>query len=149
MAAPDLPVAAVVADAPYADLFNPIANRMHELHYPMPVLGSRMIVAAAGLRARTRLLAPIDRVAGIAPRGLLIIGPREDQLIDHDQVVRLYEVAGEPKELYVVEGAGHPDAHALGGAEYERRVLDFLARHLDGVREPGAASVQGHQAGAL
>ncbi len=149
MAAPDLPVAAVVADAPYADLFNPIANRMHELHYPMPALGSRMIVAAAGLRAGTRLLAPIDRVAGIAPRGLLIIGPREDQLIDHDQVVRLYEAAGEPKELYVVEGAGHPDAHALGGAEYQRRVLEFLARHLDGVREPGAASVQGHQAGAL
>jgi alpha-beta hydrolase superfamily lysophospholipase len=149
MAAPDLPVAAVVADAPYADLFNPIANRMQELGYPMPTLGSRMIVAAAGLRAGTRLLAPIDRVAGIAPRGLLIIGPREDQLIDHDQVVRLYEAAGEPKELYVVEGAGHPDAHSLGGAEYERRVLDFLARHLDGHGEPGAVSVQGRQAGAL
>ncbi len=150
MAAPDLPVAAVVADAPYADLFNPIANRMRELHYPMPALGSRLIVAGAGLRARTRMLAPIDRVADIAPRGLLIIGPREDQLIDHDQVLRLYDAAGDPKELYVVEGAGHPDAHALGGADYERRVLDFLARHLDGI-EPAAtaASVQGGQAGAL
>jgi uncharacterized protein len=150
VAAPDLPVAAVVADAPYADLHNPIANRMQELHYPMPALGSRLIVAAAGLRARQRLLAPIDRVAGIAPRGLLIIGPREDRLIDHDQVLRLYEAAGDPKELYVVEGAGHPDAHALGGAEYERRVLDFLARHLDGVEPAGAVpSVRGSQAGAL
>ena len=132
MAAPDLPVAAVVADAPYADLFNPIANRMRELHYPFPWLGSRLIVAAAAVRSRMRLRAPLERVAQVAPRGLLIIGPREDRLIDHDQRLRLYERAGEPKELYVVEGAGHPEAHAVGGAHYERRVLDFLARHLDG-----------------
>jgi alpha-beta hydrolase superfamily lysophospholipase len=132
MAAPDLPVAAVVADAPYADLENPIANRMREMHYPLPRLGARLIVAAAGLRARTRLLAPIDRVAKIAPRGLLLIGPREDRLIDHDQVLRLFAGAGEPKELYVVDGAGHADAHTLGGRAYERRVLEFLGRHLDG-----------------
>jgi uncharacterized protein len=132
MAAPDLPVAAVVADAPYADLFNPIANRMRELHYPFPWLGSRLIVAGAAIRSRMRLGAPIERVAQIAPRALLIIGPREDRLIDHSQRVRLYERAEEPKELYVVEGAGHAEAHTLGGAQYERRVLDFLGRHLDG-----------------
>jgi alpha-beta hydrolase superfamily lysophospholipase len=132
MAAPDLPVAAVVADAPYADLHNPIGNRMRELHYPFPRLGSRLIVAAASLRARTRLLAPIDRVDEIAPRGLLLIGPEDDSLIDHSQVRRLYEMAGEPKEFYTIPGAGHADAHTLGGRAYERRVLDFLARHLDG-----------------
>jgi alpha-beta hydrolase superfamily lysophospholipase len=136
MAAPDLPVAAVVADAPYADLENPIANRMREMHYPMPRLGARLIVASAGLRARTRLLAPIDRVAEIAPRGLLLIGPREDRLIDHEQVLRLFAEAGEPKELYVVDGAGHPDAHTVGGHVYERRVLEFLGRHLDGEAVP-------------
>jgi uncharacterized protein len=132
MAAPDLPVAAVVADAPYADLENPISNRMREMHYPFPRLGARLIVLAAGLRARTRLLAPIDRVAKVAPRGLLLIGPKEDRLIDHDQVLRLFADAGEPKELYVVDGAGHADAHTLGGRGYERRVLQFLGRHLDG-----------------
>ena len=35
LAAPDLPVAAVVADAPYAELHHPIANRMREWHYPL------------------------------------------------------------------------------------------------------------------
>lgn len=131
LAAPDLPVAAVVADAPYAELHHPIANRMREWHYPLAWLGSRLIVAAASLRARTRLLSPIDRVAGIAPRGLLIIAPREDRLIDHSQALRLYAAAREPKELYVVPGAGHPEAHAFGGADYEKRVLGFLERHLD------------------
>ncbi len=132
MAAPDLPVAAVVADAAYADLANPISNRMRESGYPLPWLGSRLIVLGASVRARTRLLAPIDRVARVAPRGLLLIAPRDDRLIDHEQSLRLHAAAGEPKELYVVDDAGHSEARAVGGAEYERRVLDFLARHLDG-----------------
>ncbi len=138
MAGADLPVAAVVADAPYADLYNPIGNRMRELHYPLPWLGSRLVVLGASLRARTRLLAPVDHVARLSPRGLLIIAPREDRLIDNAQARRLYESAHAPKELYVVDGAGHADALAVGGAEYRRRVLDFLARHLDGAGEAAA-----------
>jgi len=136
MAGADLPVAAVVADAPYADLYNPIGNRMRELRYPLPWLGSRLVVLGATLRARTRLLAPIDHVARLAPRGLLLIVPREDQLIDAEQGLHLYASAQPPKELYVVEGAGHADACSIGGEEYRRRVVAFLARHLDGVEEP-------------
>jgi uncharacterized protein len=133
MAAPDLPVAAVVADAAYAVLENPIANRMREGRYPLAGLGSRLVVAAASVRARTWLRQPIQRVGQIAPRGLLLIAPREDRLVDWTQAVRLFEAAREPKELMVVDGAAHSDAHALGGEAYERRVLEFLERHLDGV----------------
>jgi dipeptidyl aminopeptidase/acylaminoacyl peptidase len=132
MAAPDVPVAAVVADAPYAELENPIANRLREGRYPLARLGARLVVAAASVRARTWLRSPIQRVAHIAPRGLLIIAPREDRLIDFTQSQRLFEAAHEPKELMVVDGAAHSDAHTVGGAEYERRVLAFLGRHLDG-----------------
>ncbi len=76
---------------------------------------------------------PIQRVGQIAPRGLLLIAPREDRLVDWTQAVRLYEAASEPKELMVVDGAAHSDAHAVGGEAYERRVLGFFERHLDGV----------------
>ena len=133
MAAPDLPVAAVVADAAYAELENPIANRMREGRYPLARLGSRLVVAAASVRARTWLRQPIQRVGQIAPRGLLLIAPREDRLVDWTQAVRLFEAAREPKELLVVDGAAHSEAHALGGETYERRVLEFFERHLDGV----------------
>lgn len=132
LSAPDLPVAAVVADAPYADLHNPIANRMREGGYPLPALGSRVIVAAASFRARTWLLSPISRVAQVAPRGLLIIAPSEDELIDHAQSLRLFAAAREPKELYVVEGAGHSGARDVGAERYVARVLAFLERHLEG-----------------
>ncbi|MGH2418765.1 MAG: alpha/beta hydrolase, partial [Candidatus Limnocylindria bacterium] len=130
VSAPDLPVAAVVADAAYAELHHPIANRMREVGYPLAELGARAIVAGASLRTRSRLTDPVRAVARVAPRPLLIIAPREDQLISWQQSLRLYEAAGEPKELMVVEGAGHAEAYAVEPEAYRRRVLDFPERHL-------------------
>ncbi|MEX0626499.1 MAG: alpha/beta fold hydrolase [Chloroflexota bacterium] len=132
MAAPDLPVAAVVADAAYADLRNPIANRMREAGYPLARLGAGLALAAASLRARVWLRSPMNRVAQIAPRGLLLISPGEDRLVSPHQSQRMFRAAGEPKELFVVPGAAHSEAHSTAPEAYERRVLDFLARHLDG-----------------
>ena len=63
MAAPDLPVAAVVADAAYAVLENPIANRMREGRYPLPRLGARLVVAAAS-RPGADLAAAADSAGG-------------------------------------------------------------------------------------
>jgi alpha-beta hydrolase superfamily lysophospholipase len=130
VAAPDLPVAAVVADASYAELHHPIANRMREVGYPLPELGARAIVAGASLRTRSRLTDPLRAVARIAPRPLLLIAPRDDQLISWRQSLRLYEAAGEPKELMVVEGAGHAESYAVQPEAYRERVLGFLERHL-------------------
>jgi uncharacterized protein len=130
MAAPDLPVAAVVADAPFAELHHPIANRMREAGYPLAELGARVIVAGAALRTRSRLRDPIQAVARITPRPLLIISPREDQLIRRGQSERLFERAGEPKELFQVEGAGHAEAYAVDPDAYRSRVMGFLERHL-------------------
>jgi dipeptidyl aminopeptidase/acylaminoacyl peptidase len=130
VSAPDLPVAAVVADAPYAELHHPVGNRMGELGYPWSTLGARLIVTAVSLRTRTRLADPIRKVARIAPRGLLVIVPQEDRLIDARQGERLFEAAREPKELYVVPGAGHAEAYAVAPEAYRSRVLNFLERHL-------------------
>ena len=130
VAAPDLPVAAVVADAAYAELHHPIANRMREVGYPLAELGARAIVAGASLRTRSRLTDPLRAVSRIAPRPLLLIAPRDDQLISWRQSLRLFEAAGEPKELMVVEGAGHAEAYAVEPEAYRRRVLEFLERYL-------------------
>ena len=132
MAAPDLPVAAVVADAAYADLRDPVSNRMREVGYPLARIGAGLVLAAASARARVWLRSPMNRVAQIAPRGLLLISPGEDRLVSPGQSQRMFRAAGEPKELFVVEGAAHGEAHLTSPEAYERRVLDFLARHLDG-----------------
>jgi uncharacterized protein len=130
VSAPDLPVAAVVADASFADLRHPVTSRLRQGGYPLPGIGSRMVVAGAMLRARSRLMDPIRAVAGIAPRALLLIAPREDRLISWRQSLRLYEAAGEPRELVVVEGAGHAEAYAADPQAYREHVLEFLERYL-------------------
>ncbi|MEO5986484.1 MAG: alpha/beta fold hydrolase [Candidatus Limnocylindria bacterium] len=130
LAAPDLPVAAVIADAAFAELHHPVANRMRELGYPLAGIGARLAVVGTSARVRTRLIDPIARVADIAPRALLVIAPREDRLISWHQSERLYEAAGEPKELMVVEDAGHAEAYWVDPVAYRDRVMQFLEHHL-------------------
>jgi fermentation-respiration switch protein FrsA (DUF1100 family) len=103
---------------------------MHQAGYPLASLGARVIVAAASVRTRSRLVDPVRWVGRIAPRALLVIAPKDDALISWRQSVRLYEAAGDPKELYVVEGARHAEALAVDPEGYRSRVLDFLERHL-------------------
>ena len=130
VAAPDLPVEAVVADAAFAELSHPVANRMREVGYPLAGIGARGIVWAASVRTRTRLIDPIRAVGRIAPKALLLIAPKADRLISWRQSVALFEAAGEPKELFIVEGAGHAEAVVADPEGYRRQVLDFLGRYL-------------------
>jgi uncharacterized protein len=130
VAAPDLPVAAVVADAPFAQLHHPVANRMRQVGYPLAEVGGRLIVAGAALRTRSWLGDPIRAVRRLAPRALLVIASREDRLISWRQGLALFRAAGEPKELWVVDGAGHAEAYIAAPEAYRERVLAFLRRHL-------------------
>ena len=50
---------------------------------------------------------PMNEVSKISPRPLLIIHGSDDVIIDLAGVKRLYELACEPKDLVVVEGADH------------------------------------------
>ncbi|MFX1367863.1 MAG: alpha/beta hydrolase [Promethearchaeota archaeon] len=53
------------------------------------------------------ILNPINEISKISPRPMLIIHGSDDVGIDLAGVKRLYELAGEPKDLVIVEGADH------------------------------------------
>lgn len=82
----------------------------------------RLGVGADGLR-------PIKHVASL-PEPKLFIAGAADQHTTAAESRRLYEAAGGPKELWVVEGAAHTDLHAAAGREYEQRILAFFADKL-------------------
>lgn len=70
-------------------------------------------------------VAPLRWVAGIAPRPLLLLHGGLDDLIPLEQAWELYRAAGEPKELRVIQGAGHKlrtEEEAMGA------VLEWLKR---------------------
>jgi len=50
---------------------------------------------------------PIDYVAGITPRPLLLVHGDHDEVVDVSHAYRLYTRAREPKQLVIIEGAGH------------------------------------------
>ncbi len=54
-----------------------------------------------------RLINPVKHVAEIAPRPLLLVQGNRDQTVDVSHAYKLYTGAGEPKQLIIVDGAGH------------------------------------------
>ena len=50
---------------------------------------------------------PINHVAGIAPRPLLLVHGSQDELVPVSHAHRLYEKARKPKKLSIIDGAGH------------------------------------------
>ncbi len=52
-------------------------------------------------------LSPISRIKKISPRPLLIVHGAEDDVVNPQDAWALYESAGEPKDILIVEGAGH------------------------------------------
>jgi len=43
----------------------------------------------------------------------------------------LYNAAAEPKQLWLVENAAHVDMLRFAGAEYQSRLMEFLAKYLN------------------
>ena len=79
---------------------------------------------------RFAALRPIDRVGALAPRPLLIIHGTSDLVTPVEHAHRLHAAAGEPKELWIAEGAHHCGAYFLDRRVYVERVAAFFARAL-------------------
>lgn len=76
-------------------------------------------------------LRPVERLAQWhAP--VLIASGSEDRHTPWHETERLFAAAQAPKALWKVEGAAHVDLHAFAPAQYQQRVLAFLAVHLRG-----------------
>jgi dipeptidyl aminopeptidase/acylaminoacyl peptidase len=78
-----------------------------------------------------RQVSPINYVAEIAPRPLLLIHSDDDETVAISHAHRLYEKAGEPKQLVELNGAGHKLRH-------DDRVLDTFVdwfRPLSGITD--------------
>lgn len=85
-------------------------------------LEPRLHIAAEDLR-------PVDHISTIGCPLFLISGSK-DQHTTAEETKQMYELANNPKQLWMVDGAGHVDLHAFERQEYERRVLDFLNRAM-------------------
>lgn len=73
---------------------------------------------------------PIDHVAEISPRPLLLISGAADDDTPVPVAQRVFAAAREPKELLVVPGAQHGDYAFAAPTEYTRKLLAFFGNAL-------------------
>ena len=52
-------------------------------------------------------VSPVSYVDRISPRPLLLVHGDRDETVDVSHARRLYAQAGEPRQLVIIEGAGH------------------------------------------
>jgi fermentation-respiration switch protein FrsA (DUF1100 family) len=126
-AAADVRIEAVIAVSPFATMRDLVNRGLKNVRLLAPLVvwwGERM----TGLHPED--LRPVDDVAAISPRSILIMQAEADEIVPRDGGRRLYEAAGEPKELWSVPGVQHVDFRQAVPEAYRRRVVEFFERHL-------------------
>lgn len=133
-AAEEPAIKAVVADSVLADLGVTVRERMGKvdtrwgrIRYGTLLLRLLDLITGENLAD----FRPVDAAPRISPRAVLLINGANDWTgTNPDDARALYAAAGEPKELWIVPGAGHGGAYYAAREEYEQRLLAFFERYL-------------------
>jgi fermentation-respiration switch protein FrsA (DUF1100 family) len=127
-AAKDKRIGAVVDDSGFSDAPSVVAAGFeHFIHLPAFPFAP-LTVAIADYRAGIDVnsVQPMAVISQISPRPLLIIHDTGDLVVPTDNSRRNFAAAREPKELWLVQAAGHARAHTVAKPEYEKRVTAFF-----------------------
>ena len=73
---------------------------------------------------------PVDEIAKISPRAVFIIDGWEGVAAAMNSPHRLFNTAGEPKQLWVEDGVPHLGTYGANPMEYEKRVIGFFDETL-------------------
>ncbi|QQS13727.1 MAG: alpha/beta fold hydrolase [Rhodospirillales bacterium] len=126
------PLDALVVEAVYATLEDSARNRVAAgMGAAVGATLPWLLYAQMPLRfgVSHRALRPVERI-GAAAAPVFVLGGERDPYTPPAETRALFDAARSPKEMWIVPGAHHWDLHDIAGAEYERRILAFLGRHL-------------------
>jgi uncharacterized protein len=79
----------------------------------------------------------------LSPRPLLMIHGAADTYIKPEMAQTLYDLARDPRDLWIVEGAKHNQALQVANGEYQKRVLTFFLKHLHAGEGDGEGEGEG------
>jgi len=119
----------VIAEAPFADIEEQVAYTASSfLRFPawMAALTAKAMAWRIGARS---IRGPLEAVAEISPRPILLMHGTDDSTVPFHASQQLFNRAREPKFLWLAPGAGHATkifkAHPK---EYQRRIQSFLSQ---------------------
>jgi alpha-beta hydrolase superfamily lysophospholipase len=132
LAKPPLQVNAMILQSVYPTIEQAITDRLESRFGWLGKFGTPFLTCQLKPRLGFSVddLCPIQQVGKITVPKFFIAGTADrDTRLPESQA--LFDAAAEPKQLWLVDGAAHVDMLAFAKAEYEKRVLDFLAKNLN------------------
>jgi hypothetical protein len=73
---------------------------------------------------------PLDVVARISPRALMVVAVEHDAVTPDDHAAALYQAASPPKKLLIQRNTTHYGAYARYGAVIAAEIVDWFSRYL-------------------
>ncbi len=131
-AAKDRQIKAVVDDSGFSDAPRVIAASFeHFIHLPaFPFAPVTVLIADLRAGIDVTRVRPMDVIAQISPRPVLIIHEANDFVVPAENSRRNFAAARQPKELWLVPGSNHGNSHTDAKAEYEKKVTNFFRQAL-------------------
>ena len=126
-----LGVDAVVLESVYPSINGAVHNRVAMRLGPLSFVPAELLLVQLKPRlgiSRTQLR-PIDHLPNVGCPVLIISG-KEDRHTTESETRKMFSVAREPKELWLIDGASHVDLYRAFPEEYKARVLPFLEQHM-------------------
>jgi fermentation-respiration switch protein FrsA (DUF1100 family) len=126
-------VNAVVEDSGFSSAGEVFMARFSEVTHLPNMPWAAPLLAFGQLDVGTSLwnVQPVVEAALLNKPLLAIIGSA-DTIVPPAEGMAIFQAAAGPKQLLVVPGAGHVASYNTANEKYERTVLDFLARSLQG-----------------
>lgn len=124
-------ITAVISDCAYTDAYSMFGDKITEWFYlpPFPIVDTACFVLRMRGGYNLKDASAIDAVAKSRIPTLFIHGS-EDDMISVQMSQDLYDAAGGPKELLIVEGAGHAQAQDKDPEAYYGAIAAFLEEYL-------------------
>jgi fermentation-respiration switch protein FrsA (DUF1100 family) len=125
-------VRAVIADSSFADLGRVLKSGYRQLTHlpatPAVQISEFLVWLLAGYKFSR--LRPVEYVGAISPRALFLIHGDADRVTSVRDAFELYDAAGEPKQLWICEGAGHCGSYFHDRKAYVDRVTQFVQKYF-------------------
>jgi len=119
-------IEAVVSDSAF-----PTLEDVMRLNTPIKIMQPFVLFFGESLSgADLDQVRPVDEIAKISPRAVLIIDGWRDAAVAMNSPYRFFDAAGEPKQLWVEEGVPHLAMYDRDPEGYEKRVIDFFDAYL-------------------
>ncbi len=129
-AARNADIDAIVAASPFRSM-EEIWNTNRPAFIPLPMF-ELMIRMSEFLKGFSRdQVRPLDVIADIAPRPLLIIHGVNDKRITVEQAQALFDAAAEPKQMWLYEDIGHAQVRTIVMDEHIDEIITFLGDALN------------------